>query len=68
MPNEWKDAFLMIVGGFSSIIGNWILSDTNSLEKSEPRDIVLNTIVGVVIVMISLGLCINNQSITTHIF
>lgn len=48
--------FFIMIGALSSIIGNWVLSDTLYLEKSEPRDLILNSVVGLIVVMASLAL------------
>lgn len=54
--NLKETAFFTMIGALSSIIGNWALSDTLYLEKSEPRDIILNSVVGLIVVMTSLAL------------
>lgn len=54
--NLKETAFFIIIGALSAIVGNWVLSDNNYLEKSEPRDIILNSVVGVIIVALPLAL------------
>lgn len=51
-----NNVYFIMIGALSSIIGNWVLSDTLYLERNEPKGIILNSVIGLSIILISFSL------------